>query len=251
MSNPGAGRLYPKTCGGLREVIMKLEEVARGYTRIAERYDQLLQFWFGKVLRIEKYRKEAVEWLALEEGDTVLDIGCGTGANFPFLVEKVGRRGRIIGLDYTEAMLRQAEKKIAERGWENITLIQGDAVWVNELVSTQVDAVLSTYCFSILYDLQKAFLNTLAVMKPGGRIVILDAKKVRPDSGLLRILYPLYSAMLRYYGIVSKEDLEEEKAVEKLELWERITKEHLVNLRYKEFLWGMFFLFRGDLKPGG
>ena len=145
--------------------IMELEQVNSGYTKSAKKYDNLLSFWFGKILRIEKYRKQAVEWLELKEGDTVLDIGCGTGVNFPLIEEKIGSNGNIIGVDYTQAMLKEAEGKIRRNNWNNITLIQGDAIQVNELVNSKVDAIISTYCFSILYDIESALLNALSDRK--------------------------------------------------------------------------------------
>jgi len=235
---------------------MKLEEVEKGYGRLARKYDQLLNFSFGKILGIEKYRREAVEWLELREGDTVLDIGCGTGVNFALLEEKIGHSGKIIGLDYTEAMLKEAEEKISKNGWSNVSLIQGDAVRADEFVKTKVDAVISTYCFSILYDVEKALLNALKVLKPKGRIVILDAKKIKPDIRLAEILqpanmlwvllHPFYKAIFKKYGIVSDEDLNEKNAIRKFELWRKITNEHLVNLKEKEFLSGMFLIFRGE-----
>ncbi len=226
---------------------MKLEEVKKGYTRVARKYDPLLYFWFGKILHLEKYRKEAVEWLELREGDTVVDIGCGTGVNFPLLEEKIGNQGKIIGLDYTEAMLKEARDKIRRNRWTNITLIKGDAVYINELINTEVEAIISTCCFSILYDLEKAFLNTLKVLKPGGRIVILDAKKIKPDNKLISwIIYPIYRRITKRYGILSDEDLDEGNAAKKWELWQRVTKEKLLNRKQKELLWGMFFIFRGE-----
>ncbi len=237
---------------------MKLEDVRKGYGKTAGKYDRLLDIWFGKILRIEKYRKEAVEWLGLREGDTVLDIGCGTGANFSLLEEKVGPDGKIIGLDYTGPMLKEAEKKIERNHWCNITLIQGDAVRSVEYVKETVDAVISTYCFSILYDIEKALLTVLEVLKPKGRIVLLDIKKITPKIRLAEILHlsnligillhPFYEIMYRKYGIVSKEDLNKENAIKKLELWQKITADNLTNLRQKEFLLGMFLIFSGEKK---
>lgn len=227
---------------------MKPDEVEKSYTRSARKYDKILNFWFGKVLHIEKYRRDAVDWLELKEGDTVLDVGCGTGINFPLLKEKTGDEGKIIGLDYTKAMLKEAEKKIKKNHWKNITLIQGDAVHIDKLVNTKVDAIISTYCFSILYDIETVFLNALKVLKPNGRIVILDVKRMKPDNKLARILYPIYTAIARRYNIGSDEDFDQRSVGKKWELWQRITTENLANLKEKEFLLGIFFIFRGEKK---
>jgi ubiquinone/menaquinone biosynthesis C-methylase UbiE len=50
----------------------------------------------------------------LKAGDTVVDIACGTGANFSFLQEKIGSNGRIVGVDFTDAMLTKAKERVTE-----------------------------------------------------------------------------------------------------------------------------------------
>src|SRR3989338_1919882 len=62
--------------------------------------------------RINLYRKKAVDSLNLKEGDVVVDLACGTGLNFPYLQRAVGHKGRIVGVDITDAMLEQARRKI-------------------------------------------------------------------------------------------------------------------------------------------
>lgn len=59
---------------------------------------------------IGRYRRLVVEALAAQPGDTIVEIGCGTGMNFPLLQEKIGTEGKIIGVDISEAMLKRAEK---------------------------------------------------------------------------------------------------------------------------------------------
>ena len=134
---------------------MQLEDVIRGYGRTAPGYDRRLRFWFGTVLRIAKYRERAIERLGLLEGARVLDIGCGTGANLPWLVPQVGQTGQVVGLDYTPAMLERASTRVESNGWSNVELAQGDAVSL-DAVQGSFDAILSTYCFGLLYDLEQA-----------------------------------------------------------------------------------------------
>lgn len=69
----------------------------------------------------------AVEALHLQKGDTVVEIGCGTGLNFSLLQDRIGPQGRIIGVDMTDAMLDQARARIAKHDWDNVELIQCDA----------------------------------------------------------------------------------------------------------------------------
>ena len=74
------------------------------YRKRAKRYDwtTLLLYLIG--FRHRAYRKRAVEALCLQKGDTVVDLGCGTGLNFSLLQEQLGPQGKIIGVDLTDAM---------------------------------------------------------------------------------------------------------------------------------------------------
>jgi len=87
---------------------MKLGNVPRYYDRAARRYDQRLGFWFDKILKIGSFRLRAVESLGKIRGAVVLDVGCGTGANLPLPVPRVGSSGVIIGIGYSEGLLTKA-----------------------------------------------------------------------------------------------------------------------------------------------
>ncbi|MCI0519466.1 MAG: hypothetical protein L0Z70_04335, partial [Chloroflexi bacterium] len=72
------------------------------YSRRAPGYDRAVRFfelfsWMG--FSIDRWRRQAVAALALQPGGRVVDIGCGTGLNFPLLVQAVGSEGEIIGVD--------------------------------------------------------------------------------------------------------------------------------------------------------
>ncbi|MGH2759592.1 MAG: class I SAM-dependent methyltransferase, partial [Actinomycetota bacterium] len=100
-------------------------EARRRYDRMAVDYDHHLGLQSGRLGRyMEGVRKKAVAKLELEPGRVVIDVGCGTGASFPRLTAAVGRDGRVIGVDASGAMLGVASKRISERGWTNVELIQ-------------------------------------------------------------------------------------------------------------------------------
>src|SRR5437899_2552397 len=73
-----------------------------------------------RVLFYEKARARAVSLLQLQEGQTVLDVACGTGRNIPLIRQQVGARGKVIGVDYTPAMLAMARAKARLRKWDNV-----------------------------------------------------------------------------------------------------------------------------------
>lgn len=227
---------------------MELEEVEKGYSGLARKYDKFFNFYFGRIFGIEKYRKEIIEWLGLKKGDTVLDIGCGRGLNFSFLQEKIGNKGKIIGIDYTKAMLDDAMARIKRCGWENITLIHGDAVRINEFVKIEADAVISTYCFTLLYDIERAFLNTLKVLKDKGPIAILDVKRTRPENRLARLVHPIYLLAASRCNIASAEDLDKEHVTKKWEIWQNITNKSLDRLKEKSFFFDTIFSIIGYKK---
>ena len=76
---------------------------------------------------VRPWRARCVVELALSPGDTVVDMGCGTGANFPALREQVGPSGTVVGVDLVGSMLRQARQRVEQNGWENVHIVQGDA----------------------------------------------------------------------------------------------------------------------------
>jgi ubiquinone/menaquinone biosynthesis C-methylase UbiE len=77
--------------------------------------------------RDRAYRQRAVDALALAQGDTVVELGCGTGRNFEMLARAVGPGGRVIGVDISDAMLSRARRRVVRHGWSNVELVRSDA----------------------------------------------------------------------------------------------------------------------------
>jgi len=94
-------------------------------------------------------RAGCVAPLDLEEGDTVVEFGCGPGVNIPALREQVGESGRVVGVDVTRPMLERARGLVAQRGWENVELVHGDAT---APPIAEADAVLATFVTSLFPD---------------------------------------------------------------------------------------------------
>ncbi len=121
-------------------------------------------------------RVAGIDILGLVEGDTVLDVGCGTGLNFPLLVDAVGATGRVIGLDRSPAMLHMAQRRIHSNDWANVTVVQADATQFSavDLGIDQVDAAFATYSLSLMSDWRAAWERVHEVLRPGGRAGIVD-----------------------------------------------------------------------------
>lgn len=137
------------------------------YDRLAARYDLLAT---APVIR--GWREMAAESLDLDPGDTVVEMGCGTGANLPYLRERVGSEGRVVGIDLTSGMLAQARRRVEREGWTNVDLVRGDAT---RPPVEGVDAVLGSFVVGLLDDPGWAVDHWLDHLNPGGRVAILEA----------------------------------------------------------------------------
>ncbi len=123
-----------------------------------------------------QHRIDAVEMLHLRTGQTVLDVPCGTGANFPFLNLGVGRTGRIVGCDFSPGMLSRARAKIDRAGWGHVTVIESDARLITRdlLATPTIDAVISMLGMTVMPDWEDVFDRTYGLLAAGGRYVVMD-----------------------------------------------------------------------------
>ena len=88
------------------------------YRKRARNYDWTANLYYLIGYREWAYRRRAVAALHLGLGDTVVEMCCGTGLNFPLLQAAVGPAGRIIGVDLTDAMLDGARRRVERNGWK-------------------------------------------------------------------------------------------------------------------------------------
>ncbi|MGB1222563.1 MAG: class I SAM-dependent methyltransferase [Mycobacterium sp.] len=140
-------------------------------------------------------RVAAIGLLAPGPGHHVLDIGCGTGLNFPHLQRRIGPTGSITAVDSSAQMLRQARRKADSAGWNNVRLIQADATQLNAtaLNATHLnaaavnaagpepgagfDAVISTYALSLMANWHLAVALMVAAARPAGRVGVVDMQR--------------------------------------------------------------------------
>jgi demethylmenaquinone methyltransferase/2-methoxy-6-polyprenyl-1,4-benzoquinol methylase len=146
--------------------------IIQTYRKRAANYDFTANLYYLFGYREWAYRRIAVEALKLKPGDTVLELACGTGINFPLFQGYIGSTGRIIGVDLTDAMLEQAQKRVAKQGWDNVTLIQHDASTFQ--IPSQVNAIFSSFALSIFPDTEKVLANIASALPLNGRLVLLE-----------------------------------------------------------------------------
>ncbi|MGA8990344.1 MAG: methyltransferase domain-containing protein, partial [Rhodoplanes sp.] len=203
--------------------------IRRRYDRIGNRHDLidwLLFLPFG-------LRKKAVEWLGLRPGDRVLEIGCGTGPNLGFLREAVGPAGRVYGVDISAGMLTHARALCARHGWTNVSLTQGDAI---DYVAPQpLDGALFSLSYNTMPHHRSVLARTLEQVRPGGRIVVMDAKLPPGVAG--KIILP-FSIWLMKRTVLGNPYVKP---------WEHLASA-TVDFAMQERLFGSYYICRGT-KP--
>jgi ubiquinone/menaquinone biosynthesis C-methylase UbiE len=150
-------------------------EIVQLYRRRAKRYNFSANLYYLIGFREQKYREMAVDALRLRGGDTVVEIGCGTGLNFPFLERAVGPQGGIIGLDLTDEMLGRAWERIQANHWSNVELIRADAAGYD--FPAGLGGVISTFAITLVPEYDRVIKKASKALAAGKRCVILDLKK--------------------------------------------------------------------------
>src|SRR5258706_4289597 len=147
-------------------------EIEHTYQNWAKVYDRLTPLYLlGNEHRL---RRQAIDSLRLQSGQRVLDIACGTGRNFQLILEQIGPSGRLVGVDYTSAMLARAREQVERQALANVELIQGDATRID--FGRTFDAALCTLAISVIPNDRLALDRMVMHVKAGGWLAIADAR---------------------------------------------------------------------------
>ena len=109
--------------------------------------------------------RQVIDWLPLHGSELVMDAGCGTGRVTELLLDKLPG-GRVIAIDSSRAMLREAQRRLAEQS-SRVSFVAADLTQRLPL-RLPVDAILSTAAFHWIADHDRLFANLAAAMRPGG-----------------------------------------------------------------------------------
>jgi arsenite methyltransferase len=123
----------------------------------------------------------------LKEGETVVDLGSGAGIDVFLASKQVKDNGKVIGIDFTDDMLKKAKSAAKESGYTNVEFRKGDIETKIPVEDHSVDAVISNCVINLTSDKVKAFQEVYRILKKGGkgRIAISDlvtSKEVHGES---------------------------------------------------------------------
>ena len=208
-----------------------IDDIKNKYTKSARIYN-FLNGIFNFISRSNKRRQEAIELLDLKPGDVVIDMGCGTGVNFPFLENKIADSGKIIGVDLTKAMLGQANKRINKHGFNNIELVNMPAQ--HFMYPEKCDAILITFAVTIMPEYDQVIKNLAQMLRPGKKLAILELKRTAraPKSIIKAARFILKPLGFRYEQIYYKP-------------WESM-KKYFNRVEIKEYFFGALYIAVGS-----
>lgn len=165
----------------------KKEQVAGMFDSIASRYDFLNRFLSAGI--DIGWRKKAIKELSVIQPKTLLDVATGTG-DMAILSYKILKPEKIIGIDISAGMLEAGKKKIKSLGLnEYIELKSGDSETIN-FPDNSFDGITVAFGVRNFEHLEKGLSEMRRVLKPGGKIVILEFTK--PSLPGVKTFYALY-----------------------------------------------------------
>lgn len=215
-----------------RKNTLTREDVRTVYDKHARFYDRAVWLYYLVGMPIRKWRRMAVDALNLNRGDTVVEIGCGTGLNFALLERAIGREGRIIGIDISDAMLDRAKALVRDEKWQNVELISCSAS--DFTFPDQIDGILATGVLSYEPEFDRVIERGASALDPGGKWAILDYKM---PSGWQRTFAPLFIALGSSFG-VSRNFMERH-------IWKSVER-HLRQTKMQELYGGFVYLVSGE-----
>jgi SAM-dependent methyltransferase len=140
---------------------------------------------------------------SLKEGETVLDLGSGAGFDCFLAADRVGKTGRVVGVDMTPEMIERATENARKDGIENVEFRLGDIEHL-PVEDGSVDVIISNCVINLAPDKGRVFSEAFRVLKPGGRLMVSDIVLTRPLPDFVK------NSVAAYIGCVAGAALKED-----------------------------------------
>lgn len=211
-------------------MVLSKEETRRLYRSTAKFYDTALSVY--RVFGVRRYRNLAIETLRMRPGDTVVDMGCGTGLNFELLYNAVGPEGRIIGVDLTDAMLARAARRIEAAGWKNVDLVEADLATYT--IPAAISGAIGTFALEMVPEYDRVIDRAAGALAPGRRLALFGLKIAEDwPEPLIRL------------GVWLNKPFGASRAYASIRPWEAVRR-HLHEVEFHEFYFGAAYLSIGE-----
>ena len=196
------------------------------YRRRADVYDR-------ELAPFEPIRVQAIGCLGLQRGETVLDVGCGTGLSFEPLRQRVGKSGRVVGIEQCPEMMAKAQARVLDNHWHNVDLVCAPASAAR--VPGLADAALFHFTHDVLRE-SAAIGNVLAHLRRGAHVVASGLQLAPPWAWPVNA-FVLLAAM---YSVSSLEGLGHP--------WDKLAR-RLTDVQVQSALMGGAYVARGVYLP--
>ncbi|MFA9485665.1 bifunctional demethylmenaquinone methyltransferase/2-methoxy-6-polyprenyl-1,4-benzoquinol methylase UbiE [Moraxella haemolytica] len=167
----------------------KQRKVAEVFTSVASKYDIMNDLMSFGIHRL--WKRYAISLTGVRSGQSVLDIAGGTGDLAKVFSREVGRSGRVVLSDINEAMLEVGRTRLINAGCNNVDFVLANAETLEPFEDNSFDLVTISFGLRNVTDKQKALEAMYRVLKPGGRLLVLEFSK--PVFEPLSKAYDLYS----------------------------------------------------------
>lgn len=171
------------------------------YNIMSDDYDQLKGYHSDADLGLGCGLPTA--FAGIQPGQTVVDLGCGAGNDCFVARNETGDTGRVIGIDFTPAMINRAQANAKTLGFENVEFIQGDIeqMPLNDQVA---DVVVSNCVLNLVPNKQNVFNEIFRILKPGGHFSISDVVLEAPLPESIKNTAELYAGCVA--GAILKDE---------------------------------------------
>jgi len=162
--------------------------------RGADHAARLESFYAGQAEAYDRYRRrllpgraELYRTIPVPQQGVWVDLGGGTGASLEFIGPELAKIGKIYLVDLSPSLLRVAQRRIREQGWENVEAVLADATTFKP-PQRLADVVTFSYSLTMIPDWFAALENARAMLRPGGTIGVVDffVSRKYPQSGRVR-----------------------------------------------------------------